>query len=97
MLTVITEMFGIRGELGDLVLSPKLLDCQLDTEGETSVDMVFAEIPIRVEYTAAARQEKYTEVYDLTLDGNPLVGNKIERNLLADFSGARRIICAKLR
>ena len=30
MLTVITEMFGVRGQIGDMILDPKLLKEQLE-------------------------------------------------------------------
>ena len=42
MLTVITEVFGIRGESGDLILYPKLLSCQFDEEGTASIAVPFA-------------------------------------------------------
>lgn len=37
MLTVITQMFGIRGELGDMVIEPKLLLEQFDEEGKAQI------------------------------------------------------------
>ncbi|MDP4090051.1 MAG: cellobiose phosphorylase, partial [Bacillota bacterium] len=50
LLTVLTEMFGIKGCLGDLVLEPKLLASQFDDSGSASVKSVFADRDIKVEY-----------------------------------------------
>lgn len=50
MLTVITQMFGIRGELGDLVLEPKLVARQFDEDGEAGVAIWFAGRKLRIIY-----------------------------------------------
>lgn len=42
MLTVITEVFGVRGEIGDMVISPKLLKEQFDSEGNAGLRLRFA-------------------------------------------------------
>lgn len=42
MLTVITEMFGVHGEGGDLVIEPKLVREQFDETGEAAIDFSFA-------------------------------------------------------
>lgn len=42
MLTMITEVFGVRGEAGDLVLSPKLMAEQFDAGQQASVSVPFA-------------------------------------------------------
>lgn len=42
MLTVITEVFGIHGEIGDMVISPKLLKEQFDSEGNAGLWLHFA-------------------------------------------------------
>lgn len=42
MMTVITQMFGVRGEMGDLLFDPKLLKNQFDQNGEASLTMDFA-------------------------------------------------------
>ncbi len=42
MLTVITEMFGIRGRAGDLLIAPKLLKEQFDEAGDAEISLVFA-------------------------------------------------------
>lgn len=50
MLTMITEVFGVRGEAGNLVLYPKLLAEQFDQEGIASVSVPFAEKRLKVIY-----------------------------------------------
>lgn len=41
MMTVITQMFGVRGSFGDLLLDPKLLKEQFDENGRASLTMPF--------------------------------------------------------
>ena len=41
-MTMITEVFGVRGEAGDLILYPKLLAVQFDDEHKASVTTPFA-------------------------------------------------------
>ncbi len=50
MMTMITEVFGVRGEAGDLVLYPKLLACQFDDKGTASVTASFADKQFIVVY-----------------------------------------------
>lgn len=42
MMTMITEVFGVRGAAGDLILYPKLLAEQFDAEGTASISVTFA-------------------------------------------------------
>lgn len=41
MLTVITEMFGVKGRIGDLVLEPKLMPEQFNEDGKASIKLTF--------------------------------------------------------
>lgn len=43
MLTYITEVFGVKGKLGDLFISPKLVKEQFDAEGNARLQLHFAE------------------------------------------------------
>ena len=43
LLTIIEEVFGVKGDLGDLVIMPKLDESQLDSEGKCSVTSLFAD------------------------------------------------------
>lgn len=51
MLTMITEVFGVRGEAGDLLLYPKLLACQFDEDGNASICVPFAGKSLTVVYS----------------------------------------------
>ena len=66
MLTVLTEMFGIKGSYGDMVFEPKLLPSQFDSEGKASVDFEFNGKPVTVIYNMS---EKASAVKKITVDG----------------------------
>jgi len=42
MLTMVTEVFGVKGEVGNLVMEPKLLSHQFDEKGEAEITLTFA-------------------------------------------------------
>jgi cellobiose phosphorylase len=50
LLTMLTEVFGVRGMLGDLVLTPKLVRAQFDEAGVASVVTLFAGRTLNVVY-----------------------------------------------
>ena len=50
MLTVLTEMFGIKGSYGDMIFEPALLPEQFDSEGIASVSFEFNGKPVTVVY-----------------------------------------------
>ena len=50
MLTMVTEVFGVRGRTGDLVIEPKLVKEQFDENGTASIKLVFAEKELEVVY-----------------------------------------------
>jgi len=49
-LTILTEMYGIKGELGDLVIEPKLEGNQFDEDGSTIIDTRFADKQLNIQY-----------------------------------------------
>lgn len=53
LLTVLTEMFGVKGCYGDLILEPKLLACQFDERGQASVTSLFGGRMLEVVYRNA--------------------------------------------
>lgn len=57
MLTMITEVFGVRGEAGDLVLDPKLTAEQFDETGTAELQLVFAGRPLTVRYRNAGHKD----------------------------------------
>jgi cellobiose phosphorylase len=42
LLTLVTEAYGVRGAIGDLLLNPKLVADQFDQNGDTSITTLFA-------------------------------------------------------
>jgi cellobiose phosphorylase len=50
VLTMLTQVFGIRGEKGDLVIDPKLVSEQFSEEGIAEVESVFAGKELVVRY-----------------------------------------------
>lgn len=70
LLTVLTEMFGVKGRYGALELEPKLMGQQFDAKGEAAVTSLFAGKMIQVVYNNRDDAE-YGEyaVADCTIDG----------------------------
>lgn len=70
MLTVMNEMFGVRGEDGNLALNPKLLAKQFDADGNASISFTFAGKKFEVTFVNEAHLE-YGEyrTMNATLDG----------------------------
>ena len=50
LLTLLTEVFGVKGDLGDLVLEPKLVAAQFDSQGDASIRTRFAERDLEIVY-----------------------------------------------
>jgi cellobiose phosphorylase len=50
LLTMLNEVLGIKGRLGDLVLEPKLMPEQFDADGQASVLTLFADRKLKVTY-----------------------------------------------
>ncbi|SHO50805.1 GH36-type glycosyl hydrolase domain-containing protein [Anaerocolumna xylanovorans] len=70
LLTVLTEMFGVKGEYGSLLLEPKLLKEQFDGEGKTRVSFVFG--------------GKNFELTYVNREGKEVTGYRIGNTLLND-------------
>ncbi len=73
MMTVITQVFGVRGELGNLVIEPKLMPGQYDENGMAAMELVFAGKALRI----VLRNEKLlaygkTAVQSISLNGQML-------------------------
>jgi cellobiose phosphorylase len=54
LLTFLAEVFGIKGQLGDLLLQPKLLREQFDVAGKATVVTQFADRKLRIIYNNPA-------------------------------------------
>lgn len=70
MMTVITQIFGVRGELGQLVLEPKLVKEQFDAQGEAKISLVFAGKKVYVTYrNTMGKDYGDYRICSATLDG----------------------------
>lgn len=50
ILTVLTEMFGVKGKMGHLLFEPKLMLSQFDDENKAVIKMTFADRRFNIEY-----------------------------------------------
>ncbi|MDE7312872.1 MAG: cellobiose phosphorylase [Eubacterium sp.] len=50
MLTMVTEVFGVHGEFGDLVILPKLLKEQFDRQGDARLALLFANKRFKISF-----------------------------------------------
>jgi cellobiose phosphorylase len=57
LFTMLTEVYGIKGELGDLVIEPKLTAGQFDMDGKTKVNKLFGGKTIEVIFENSERLE----------------------------------------
>ncbi|MFC1922575.1 GH36-type glycosyl hydrolase domain-containing protein [Chloroflexota bacterium] len=73
LLTMLTELFGVRGNLGDLVLEPKLPINLFDEEGKASVSTRFAGRKLTITYINPERIEYGVYVIvAITLNGTEI-------------------------
>ncbi len=76
MMTVINEMFGVKGEMGALTVEPKLLARQFDEEGYVRLRLWFGGREWEIIYINRSRKEygQY-RIGDIFLDGKKISGN----------------------
>ena len=74
LLTLVTEAFGVKGYLGDLLLQPKLLATQFDERGRAGVKTLFAGRSLEVVYHNVDRLDygEY-EIKAVNIDDQALV------------------------
>ncbi|GIO86362.1 hypothetical protein J25TS5_32940 [Paenibacillus faecis] len=72
LLTQLTEVFGVKGVYGDLMLEPKLVKPQFDQDGKASVETLFADRMFRIVYSnpEGADFDGY-RIKGVTLNGQP--------------------------
>ncbi|MGN0368252.1 MAG: GH36-type glycosyl hydrolase domain-containing protein [Wujia sp.] len=80
LVTVITQMFGVRGNLGDLEFAPQLLPEQFDEKGQAGLSMMFAGKSLKIVMTNEARKApgEY-QVHKIALDGKEYAAGMIAR------------------
>ena len=70
LLTMVTEMFGVRGHLGDLVLQPRLMKGQFDSRAEAGIHILFAARKLHICYHNPLYAENdQVVITELKIDG----------------------------
>lgn len=87
LMTVLTEMFGIRGHFGDLVFEPKLMEEQFDAEKRASAEFVFAGRKLLVTYVKGCDASCKMRV---SAGGRTFEGNCIPRAELLRWDAEKR-------
>ena len=79
ILTMVTEVFGIKGDLGLPVFEPKLILKQFGAETELSIDTMIADRQVRVTYKNPSRLTygEY-EIKAVCIDGDPVSFSKTD-------------------
>lgn len=79
MLTVITEMYGFKGEIGNLLIEPKLLPSQFDADGKAGLKLDFGGRHWNVCYEkASGRDYGAYQIAAVKLDGRTLAEDGTE-------------------
>ncbi|SCW66870.1 Glycosyltransferase family 36 [Ruminococcaceae bacterium YRB3002] len=85
MLTVLTEIFGVKGSFGDMKFEPQLIDEQFDGNGTAGVDFMFNGKPVSLTYKKTGTDNN---VQKITVNGtvvsegtNVLSANDIGGNI----------------
>jgi hypothetical protein len=73
LLTLVTEVFGVKGELGDLRLSPKLVPAQFNPAGQAGISTLFAGKHLTIVYhnPAGLDYDQY-QIDAVKLDGRAI-------------------------
>jgi cellobiose phosphorylase len=94
MLTLVTEVFGARGVMGDLLLEPKLMAGQFDSDGKARIVIRFANRDLEITYHNPEGLEYGNYgIHSVSLDerlidlaGSPVI---IPRSLIASLKPGR--------
>lgn len=72
LLTVLTEMYGVKGKFGNLLFEPKLLLSQFDCNSKACVECVFADRKLTIEYYNKNLKEYGDyKITGILVNGNP--------------------------
>lgn len=69
MMTMVTEVFGVKGAFGDLALEPKLVREQLDENGEIGIRLSFNHAWLHIRYQASIEKDVYEGAREVYLNG----------------------------
>jgi len=80
LFTMLTQVFGVRGDMGDLIIDPKLVKSQFGKSRKVSVNTTFADKAIQVNYLNQENLD-YGEykIGGISINGNPVNGNLVKR------------------
>lgn len=104
-LTLVTEMYGIKGDLGDLCIEPKLVPAQFDEAGKASIRTSFADHALNIVFVNKDKLSYNDQTISaLTIDGNDCsnfitgkVAIKISRDYLAHLDNSTHEIVVTYR
>lgn len=91
MMTVVTQMYGIRGAYGDLEIQPQLLVEQLGEEEILGIQLMFAGVALDVRYEIRLHQEIYRGAREVYLNGEKMLTTRIPREKLLACGGKAEI------
>lgn len=95
MMTVVNEMFGVKGALGGLEVSPKLLKEQFDQNGQASISLTFRGKQFKVTYLNKDMLE-YGDyaVSEIEIDGTKT--DKLSKELIEKLGVGLHLVNVKL-
>jgi cellobiose phosphorylase len=87
LITMLNEVYGVKGLLGDLMLEPKLVKAQFDNKYTASVFTVFRDKELNIEYRNEEKLE-YGEykIVSATLNEKPLALELVNKSLVINKS-----------
>ncbi|MBR4514450.1 MAG: cellobiose phosphorylase [Lachnospiraceae bacterium] len=84
MMTMILEVYGVRGKNGDLAFAPRLLAEQFDQNGEAEIELCFAGKPLKITYKNPKKLEyKSYRVASVTVNGETKIVGDGEEAVIA--------------
>ncbi|MEK4063657.1 MULTISPECIES: GH36-type glycosyl hydrolase domain-containing protein [unclassified Paenibacillus] len=92
LLTMVTEVFGVKGRLGDLLLQPKLVKEQFDEQGKATIKTIFAERMLEVAYTSTgSRKYGEYEIHSVLLNGAEVTLQRVSEGIVIPRSILRAL------
>ncbi|MDB5055965.1 MAG: cellobiose phosphorylase [Bacilli bacterium] len=83
LLTMVTEVFGVKGKLGDLQLEPKLLIHQFDDNHQASMVTLFADKTLKIVYKNAAHLDyKQYKIGKVTLNNQEVLYENLQASCI---------------
>jgi cellobiose phosphorylase len=97
LLTMVTEVFGVKGKLGDLLLEPKLVAEQFDPKGRASIMTIFAERELEVVYTSTG-SSVYGDyrIQSVALDGSEVTLQRISDGVVIPRAQLNALLAGKV-